>query len=72
MAGGDRIRPFGMKGSKLVSDVFSDRKLSVKEKGSTLILLRNDVIVWIPGIINAAEFTVGPATERILRMRAKR
>lgn len=69
---GDRIRPFGMKGSKLVSDVFSDRKLSVKEKESTLILLRNDVIVWIPGIINAAEFTVGAATERILRMRAKR
>ena len=29
---GDRVRPFGLKGSKLLSDLFSNAKLSLNEK----------------------------------------
>lgn len=67
---GDRIRPFGMKGSKLVSDVFSDKKLGIAEKERTLVLLRDDVIVWIPGILNSGEFVVTKVTERIIRIKS--
>ncbi len=67
---GDRIRPFGMKGSKLVSDVFSDKKLGIAEKERALVLLRDDVIVWIPGVINSGEFVVTKVTERIIRIKS--
>lgn len=65
---GDRIRPFGMNGSKLVSDVFSDKKISKECKNTTNILLYNDRIIWIPGIQNSAEYIVTPSTEIILKL----
>jgi tRNA(ile)-lysidine synthase len=68
---GDRIRPFGMKGSKLVSDVFSDKKLGIAEKGRALVLLRDDVIVWIPEVMNSGEYVVTASTEGIIRLRMK-
>lgn len=47
---GDRFVPFGMKGSKLVSDFLTDRKLSVIEKQRQLCLCdsKGDII-WIVG-----------------------
>lgn len=65
---GDRIRPFGMLGTKLVSDVFSSRKLGNDAKESAVMLLRNDTIVWIPGIMNSAEFTVKPSSSVIIKL----
>ena len=65
---GDRIRPFGMKGSKLVSDVFSDKKIGREAKQAANILLRNDRIVWIPGIQTSAEFAVNSSTDSILKV----
>lgn len=65
---GDRIRPFGMKGSKLVSDVFSDKKISKECKYTSNILLHNDRIIWIPGIQNSAEYAVTSSTEIILKL----
>lgn len=59
-----------MKGSKLVSDVFSDKKLGIAEKERALVLLRDDVIVWIPGVINSGEFVVTKVTERIIRIKS--
>ncbi len=49
---GDRIAPLGMKGSRLVSDVISDAKLSGREKASVRVLARisDGKIVWIPGL----------------------
>lgn len=46
---GDWFIPFGMKGRKKVSDYFTDRKYSLKEKEDTWILLSGDEIVWIVG-----------------------
>lgn len=65
---GDRVRPFGMKGTKLVSDVFANKKMGRSDKASARILLRDDIIVWIPGIITCAEYAVAPYTTRILKL----
>jgi tRNA(Ile)-lysidine synthase len=46
---GDCFLPFGMKGRKKVSDYFTGRKYSLKEKEDAWILLSGDEIVWIVG-----------------------
>lgn len=45
---GDRFRPFGMKGQKLVSDYLTDRKKNVLEKRRQLVVTDADGrIVWL-------------------------
>ncbi len=47
---GDRFRPFGMKGTRLVSDLFSDLKLSLDEKENAWLLCNGDgTILWVVG-----------------------
>ena len=43
---GDRIRPFGMRGSKLLSDLYTDLKLSRMEKQQQWVLCHDNRIVW--------------------------
>ena len=45
---GDRFQPFGMKGTKLVSDYLTDRHISIFEKRRTLVLCdRDGQIIWL-------------------------
>ncbi|MFA8300438.1 MAG: tRNA lysidine(34) synthetase TilS [Hyphomicrobiales bacterium] len=47
---GDKFIPFGMKGSKKVSDFLIDNKLSLKDKEDIWILCdNNDRILWVVG-----------------------
>lgn len=55
---GDRFRPFGMKGSKLISDLFTDLKLSEKEKNETWLLEADGEIVWVIGYRSSQAFKV--------------
>jgi len=55
---GDRIEPFGMKGSRLVSDIFSDAKLSLDEKRKVWLLTRNDTVLWVVGHRTSRHFAV--------------
>ncbi len=49
---GDRIRPLGMRGSRLVSDVLTEAKISqaVKNTFHVLALPASNEVIWIPGI----------------------
>ncbi len=67
---GDRIAPFGMKGTRLVSDIFSDAKLSVDEKKKARILQRNGVILWVLGLRTSRYFAVTDRSTDIVRIRA--
>lgn len=58
---GDRIAPFGMKGTKLVSDLFNDAKISVTRKKSIPILVKNGQVLWVAGIRNSRHFPVNPS-----------
>lgn len=65
---GDRIMPFGASMSKLVSDIFTDAKLSAAEKRAAWLLCRNDEIVWVAGLRASALGVVGPRTKRYIRL----
>lgn len=66
---GDRFSPFGMKGTKKLSDYFNDRKFSLMQKLSTPIVEMQGRIVWIAGERAADDFRVTPSSRRILTMR---
>ncbi len=65
---GDRMIPFGSSSSKLVSDIFSDAKLSASEKRNAWILTRNDEIAWLPGLRNSSAGTVGAHVHSYIRL----
>lgn len=66
---GDRIRPFGMKGSRLVSDVFSDAKMTPRQKRETWILACGEQVVWIAGVRSSAHFPVTKRSRGYLELR---
>ncbi len=63
---GDRFRPFGMKGTRLVSDFLTDLKLSRFEKERQTVLLSGGDIVWVVGRRSDDRYRVTPSTRRIL------
>jgi len=48
-AAGDRFIPFGMRGSKLVSDFLTDIKINSSERHNQLVATFNNNIVWVLG-----------------------
>ena len=66
---GDRMAPFGMKGTRLLSDIFSDAKLSVDDKRKVWLLTRNGLILWAVGMRTSRHFAVTDHTASIIRLR---
>lgn len=65
---GDRFCPFGMKGSKLVSDYLTDAKHSVFEKEHQLVVCSNTDIVWLVGERADNRFRIDNKTRVILQI----
>ena len=64
---GDRFVPFGMKGSKLVSDYLTDRHRSLNEKRSQMVVEDADGrIIWLAGERTDNRFRVDAATTEVL------
>lgn len=63
---GERITPFGMKGSRLLSDIFSDMKIPVTDKQRQWVMSSGPDTIWIAGVKNSALYPVTPSTENIL------
>lgn len=64
---GDRFQPFGMKGSKLVSDYLTNKHLSVFEKRRTLVLCdKNGQILWLAGHRPDGRFCISDSTKETL------
>lgn len=69
---GDRFQPFGMKGSKLVSDFLTDRHIPRHEKEKCMLLETMDgTIVWLIGQRIDARFAVTENTKTIWRIELK-
>lgn len=66
---GDRITPFGMKGTRLLSDIFSDAKMSAADKRAVWLLTRDGEIIWVAGIRTTDRFPVNPDTRRYMQLR---
>lgn len=65
---GDRIAPFGMKGSRLLSDLYRDAHLSLADKQRARVLAAGDTILWAAGLRSSRHFTVGPSTTHVYRL----
>jgi len=68
---GDRMRPFGLKGHKKLSDLFIDRKIPRRYRESS-ILIEGESIHWVSGLATSEESRVGPGTTRVIRLKATR
>lgn len=69
IAQGDRFVPFGMKGSKLVSDYLTDRKRTLFQKHGQLVLTDlHDNIVWLVGERPDNRFCITSKTTSALRI----
>lgn len=63
---GDRFCPFGMKGTKLLSDLYTDLKLPHTEKAKQWVLCHGDDIVWAVGLRSSERYRLKGATERVI------
>ena len=66
---GDRIRPYGMQGSKLVSDLFADLKLDHAGKRDTWLLEADGDILWVLGHRASALYPVKPESQGYLLLK---
>ena len=66
---GDRFVPFGMTGTKLLSDYLTDRKKNIFEKRAQLVLTdAQQRILWLVGERTDNRFRITPNTQRALRL----
>lgn len=64
---GDRFHPFGMRGTKLVSDYLTDRKRSIIEKEQQLVVTdANDKILWLVNERPSALCSIGKETSEVI------
>lgn len=65
----DRFQPFGMKGTKLLSDYMTDRKLSLFEKRRQLVLTdQQGHILWVVEERLADSYKMTKATRTVLKV----
>ena len=68
---GDRFNPFGMTGSKLVSDFLIDLKLSRFEKENIWLVLSGEHIIWIVGYRPSDDLKISDSTHRIFEIQLR-
>ena len=70
---GDRFRPLGMRGTKLVSDFYNDLGFTTFQKKTTPILVdANDQIVWIIGYRIDDRFKITEKTKTIYEIKCEK
>ncbi len=66
---GDWLIPYGMKGRQLVSDLMTNRKLSLLSKRQQLVVVDNqDIIIWVVGLRVDARVAVSTHTKEVLEL----
>ncbi|VAW27093.1 tRNA(Ile)-lysidine synthetase, partial [hydrothermal vent metagenome] len=65
---GDRFVPFGMKGSKLLSDFFVDEKINRFKRKNCWLLLSAKEIIWVTGHRASNRFRITGRTKSILKI----
>jgi tRNA(Ile)-lysidine synthase len=63
---GDRFIPFGMKGSRKLSDYFNDHKFTKPEKENSWLLCSGQEIIWIVGHRSGERFKVKKSTKSVV------
>jgi len=69
---GDRMHPYGLKGSKKIQDIFSDAKLPAGTRRFLPIFECGSEIIWIPGYRIAEGWQVAQATDNSMQFTVER
>ncbi|MFQ5867993.1 MAG: tRNA lysidine(34) synthetase TilS [bacterium] len=65
---GDRFKPFGLRGTKKLSDFLIDKKILRHLRDRVPLLVEGDDILWVVGIRRADKARITEATRRILEV----
>ncbi len=65
---GDRIVPFGMKGTRKLHDIFIDGKVPLAERDRWPLLCDDEGVLWVAGLKQAERTRVGEETRNVLRV----
>lgn len=65
---GDRMRPFGMEGTRKLSDLLVDAKVPRRERPAVPVVRDGERIVWLAGVRVSEEYRVGPGTSRAMKL----
>lgn len=65
---GDWFIPFGMKGTKKLSDFFIDNKLSLVEKEEVYVLVSGEDIIWILGYRTDERYKITKETKSVIQI----
>lgn len=69
---GDRMRPFGMAGTKKLSDLFIDAKIPQRQRARTPVVEMGGEIVWVAGVAAGEATRVSHEHEPRVRLAATR
>ncbi|SRR5579875_30450 len=67
---GDRIRPLGLGGSRKIQDVFVDKKIPRARRSQWPLVVCQEEVVWIPGVVRSAVGLVSRTSRKVLHLRA--
>ena len=65
---GDRMQPYGMKGSKLISDMLTDSKIPSLKREKALVLTSGKDIIWLVGIRASKHYKITKTTKTIIEI----
>lgn len=65
---GDRLRPLGMAGSQLVSDLLTNAKIPAPQRPSVWVLEAGGELIWVVGVRVAHRSRITEQTEHIVRL----
>lgn len=65
----DRMRPYGMRGTKLLSDILKESNLPPSVRANVWLLTCDDQILWVAGVRGSALYTVTPTTDYVLSLK---
>jgi len=66
---GDKINPFGMKGSKKLSDIMIDKKIPLYKRDRIPIFEDKKGIIWVPGVAADEKTRILENTKQITRIK---
>jgi tRNA(Ile)-lysidine synthase len=65
---GDKMKPIGMKGSRLISDILKDAKLNQIEKKNILVLTDDEKVLWCVGLKISKEGIANSESKKIIKV----
>lgn len=67
---GDRLSPYGMKGTKTVADYMKDKKAEpIERRGQLVVTTANNDIIWLVGRTIDDRHKIGESTKRIMTLK---